>query len=363
MQTRKLPVYLLMFMICFGCSDDSDPTPNPDPVPVDLYFPPIGSDDWETASLQSLGWNSSEEAPLYSFLEENGTEAFIILKDGRIVAERYFNGFSATQNHTWNSAAKTLTAFLTGIAQEQGFLDIDDPSSDYMGEGWSSLTPDQEQQISVRNHLTMTTGLDFSGENSFCTDRDCLVYKDDPDTFWYYHNAAYTLLDNIISGAVDQDFKDYFNEMIRDRIGMQGTWVKTGYLNLYFSTARSMARFGLLNLNEGIWDGTPILGDPDYFTAMTTTSQELNRSYGYLWWLNGKDSYHIPGSELEYEGKLVPEAPDDLVAGLGAMDQKLYVVPSRGLVIVRLGDSADETELGPTAFDNELWIRLNALME
>jgi CubicO group peptidase (beta-lactamase class C family) len=166
-------------------------------------------------------------------------------------------------------------------------------------------------------------------------------------------------LDDIISGAVKQEYKDYFYEKVRDKIGMQGSWIKTGYLNLYFSTARSMARFGLLNLNKGIWDNTPILDDPSYFTAMTTTSQELNKSYGYLWWLNGKSSFRIPGSEELYPGKLIPNAPDDLIAGLGAFDQKLYVVPSKGLVIIRMGDSGDEDELGPTTFDNDLWEKIN----
>ena len=209
----------------------------------------------------------------------------------------------------------------------------------------------------------MTSGLDYTVENSFCTDKECLLYKTEPNTFWYYHNAPYTLMDNIITGAVRQEFKAYFNAKIRDRIGMQGSWIKTGYLNLYFSTARSMARFGLLNLNEGTWGETPIMTDKAYFEAMTTTSQELNQAYGYLWWLNGKENYRVPGSEDSFKGKLIPEAPDDLIAGLGANDQKLYVVPSMGLVIVRMGDAANNTELGPTSFDCELWTQINALME
>lgn len=331
------------------------------PIPPEegLYFPPLNSEEWETVSLEELEWNSNAEQPLYDFLEANKTEAFILLKDGKIVLEKYFGSFNATKNHTWNSAAKTLTAFTVGIAQKEGYLAIDNASSDYMGTGWSSLSPEKEAQITVKNHLTMTTGLDFTVENNFCTDTECLIYKDEPNTFWYYHNATYTLLDNIVSGATDQDFKEYFNVKIRDKIGMQGSWIKTGYLNLYFSNARSMARFGLLNLNKGVWDNTPILDDSVFFTDMSTTSQELNKSYGYLWWLNGKSSFRIPGSEELYPGKLIPNAPDDLIAGLGAFDQKLYVVPSKGLVIIRMGDSANEDELGPTSFDNDLWAKLN----
>ncbi|MCM4173703.1 serine hydrolase [Arenibacter sp. TNZ] len=352
-----------LFAVCclMGCSKTSD-----DEVPIppegEMYFPPSNSEEWKTLSLEELEWNSSGEQPLYDFLETNNTDAFILLKDGKIVMEKYFGSFSASKNHTWNSAAKTLTAFTVGIAQKEGLLSINNASSDYMGTGWSSLSPQQEQLITVKNHLTMTTGLDYTVENNFCTDQDCLIYKNDPNTYWYYHNATYTLLDNIVSGAVQQDFKDYFNEKLRDKIGMQGTWIKTGYLNLYFSNARSMARFGLLNLNNGIWDGNKIMDDPSYFEAMTNTSQDLNTSYGYLWWLNGKSNYRLPGSENLFSGKLIPDAPDDLIAGLGAMDQKLYVVPSKGLVIIRIGDSAYDDELGPSSFDTDLWKKINDVM-
>jgi len=344
-----------------GCSKGND-----DQVPIpagqEIYFPPLNSDEWETVSMEELEWKSSAEQPLYDFLETNKTEAFILLKDGKIVMEKYFGSFNATKNHSWNSAAKTLTAFTVGIAQKEGFLSIDHASLDYMESGWSSLSPEQEAQITIKDHLTMTTGLDYTVQNNFCTAQECLLYKNDPNTFWYYHNATYTLLDNIVSGAVNQDFKDYFNTKVRDKIGMQGSWIKTGYLNLYFSNARSMARFGLLNLNKGIWNGTAILDDPSYFTAMTNTSQDLNKSYGYLWWLNGKSSFRLPNSEDQYSGELIPDAPDDLIAGLGALDQKLYVVPSKGLVVIRMGDAATEEALGPSSFDTNLWKKINDII-
>ncbi len=362
MRSISVTFLLLIFYLVMGCSNDSDYNGNEIPLPTGMYFPPLEGDVWDTTTIEDLGWNKDATQPLYNFLEENSTDAFIILKNGRIVIEKYFGDFNATKNHSWNSAAKTLTSITVGIAQEEGHILIDNPSSDYLGVGWSSLAPEEEQSITVRNHLTMTTGLDYTIENNFCTDKECLVFKNDPNSFWYYHNAPYTILDNVVSGAVNQDFKDYFNSKIRDKIGMQGTWIKTGYLNLYFSTARSMARFGLLNLNKGKWDETTILGDQTYFSMATTTSQDFNPSYGYLFWLNGKSSFRLPESEESYPGKLIPLAPDDLFAGLGAFDQKLYVVPSKNLVVVRIGDAANTNELGPTSFDNELWGKINALI-
>ena len=152
------------------------------------------------------------------------------------------------------------------------------------------------------------------------------------------------------------------NAKIGDLIGLSGQWVKVGYNNLFFSNARSMARYGLLALNEGTWENTPIINDKDYFFDMTNTSQELNPSYGYLWWLNGKESVRMPRSEVSYPTPLMENAPADLIAGLGANDQKLYVVPSQKLVVVRLGDDASESSLGPSSFDEQLWEKINALM-
>ncbi len=355
---------LFFFVFIIGCSSGDDPKDdgdsNPDPETAELYFPPIGSSTWETVSPIDLGWKTDAEQPLYDFLEEKGTDGFIILKDGKIVVEWYFGGFTMDDSHSWNSAGKTLTAMTVGIAQEEGFLSIEDSSMDYLGEGWSMLTPEQEANITVRHHLTMTTGLDYTVDDPFCYDKECLLYKNEPGTFWYYHNAAYTLLDQIVTNATGMDFKQYSYQKIRDRIGMQGTWVKVNYNNLFFSNTRSMARFGLLCLNEGTWDGTEILSDKAYFTAMTSTSQNLNQSYGYLWWLNGKGNFKVPGNEATFSGELMSEAPSDLISGLGAFDQKLYVVPSQNLVIVRLGDDAGESQLGPSSFDNLLWEKLSA---
>ena len=365
----------IITLLLFSCSIDKEPVLTEDVSDtVDqnsiaenaLYFPPISSSAWETVSPEELNFQSSEEQNLYNFLEENDSDAFMILKDGKIVVEWYFRDFTQTDNHTWNSAGKTLTAMTVGIAQFEGFLDIEESSKTYLGEGWSSMTPGKEDAITVKNHLTMTTGLDynrsgsFSNDDFFCTDSPCLTFRNEPDSFWFYHNAPYTILDEVITRSTEMDFTAYFYEKIRDRIGMQGAWVNVGYNNLYFSNTRSMARFGLLVLNHGTWEDTPILSDEVYFEAMTNSSQNLNPAYGYLWWLNGKSSYRVPGSEESFEGTIIPNAPDDMIAALGANDQKLYVIPSKNMVILRFGDDASGGNFASSGFDNTLWERINA---
>mgnify|MGYP003129718453 CR=1 FL=1 len=364
---------IALLSVFVSCSSDSEPStetgksgtpPAVTPVPTETYFPPISrTNEWETLSMETLGWNEDEVSNLYFFLENNNTDAFIIIKDGRIVIEKYFGDFKSDDNHAWNSAGKNLTAMLTGIAQEEGFLNILEPTSTYLGEGWTNMPINQEQNITIKNQLTMTTGLDYTVEDIFCTDPECLNFLNDPNTFWYYHNGPYTLLDDVIANATERDFNAYFSEKIKEPIGMQGLFFKIGYNNVFFSTARSMARFGILNLNQGNWDGTSILSDQEYFNAMTNSSQNHNLAYGYLYWLNGKSSFRLPSSEDEFTGSLIPNAPDDLIAGLGLNDQKLYMVPSLDMVIVRMGGASNEEFLGPSSFDNELWELINAVIE
>lgn len=363
MKPMLISLLTLIATLLFSCSTETiEAQIEPIITDSEFYFPPINSEVWETISIEELNWNVSAQQPLFDLLEETGTKSFIILKNGRMAIEAYFNGATAADNNPWNSAGKTLTAFTMGIAQEEGFLNINNSSSYYLGSNWSNLTFEQESNITVRNHLTMTTGLDYTVMNSNCTDADCLNFLNDSGSFWYYHNAPYTLTQNIIEGATNTSFPSYFNSKLKDLIGMQGAWISVGFNNIYFSNARSMARFGLLNLNNGIWENTPILNDIDYFNEMTNTSQSLNDSYGYLWWLNGKTSLRVPGSTQQFSSELIPNAPDDLIAGLGKNDQKLYIVPSLNLVVIRMGDNAGETLLGPSSFDNNLWEKISALI-
>ncbi|MAQ76287.1 MAG: serine hydrolase [Aquimarina sp.] len=352
------PLYYLILILFISCtSDDGGDIPHSET----LYFPPVQSEDWQTMSIEEAGWNTDKVSELKTFLEIQNTKAFIILKNGKIVIEEYFNDFTKNDSHFWFSAGKTLTAFTIGIANEEGLIDLNSSSALYLQSGWSSLTPTEESLITVKHHLTMTTGLDYNITNTFCTDPECLTYLNPSGSFWYYHNAPYTLLSEMISSVYNAGFDTYFDEKIKSKTGMDGSWLTLGYNKIYYSTARSMARFGLLNLNKGVWGDVDVLQNQVYFNEMTTPSQNLNPSYGYLWWLNGQTSFRLPGSEIQYDGKLIPNAPDDLIAGLGKDDQKLYVIPSENLVIVRLGDAADQSLLGPSGFDNELWAYINAL--
>lgn len=360
MKAQIITLFVFVLLVHISCSKDkAEPIEeNPDAKVTGMYFPPLATKEWETISMEELEWNTQAIQPLTALLKERDTKAFIILKNGRIVLEEYFGTFVQDSIWYWASAGKTLTAFTVGIAQENGFLALGNKTSEYLGEGWTSLTPKQENKITVWNQLTMTTGL--NGVTVDCKLPTCLIYIADAGTRWNYHNAPYTLLQNVISAATNTDYTAYFNTMLRNKIGMNGFWVTTnGDNSVYFSNARSMARFGLLNLNNGKWGEETILGDTTYLNDMKNTSQDLNKSYGYLWWLNGKESYMAPTLQTIFDGTLITNAPADMYSGLGKNDQKLYIVPSQGLVIIRMGNDSGEDLLGPSSFDNELWDKIN----
>ena len=359
MRNYNLLFILLLFFV--SCKK-STPVDNP-PTDAAMYFPPVTGIEWQTSSAASLGWNETELNNLYTYLEQKGTKAFLILKNGKLVTEHYFGSFTADSSWYWASAGKTMTALLIGIAQQEGILNISNKTSQYLGAGWTSLPLAKENLITVRHQLTMTTGLDDAvTPDNDCTSPSCLIYKGDAGTRWAYHNAPYTLLDKVVENASGTTYNNYFQQKIRNVIGMNGLWLKTGYNNVYYSNARSMARFGLLLLNKGKWDRTSILSDTNYFNAQVNTSQNLNLSYGYLTWLNGKASYRLPSLQLVFPGMMTPAAPADMYAALGKNDQKVYVVPSQNLVIIRMGESAGNVQLAVSSFDNELWGKLKTVI-
>ena len=361
----KIKILLISFLLIFiSCSSDetSVPTPTPIPTPTEetMYFPPNGSTTWETKTPESLGWNTANIQPLYDYLNLKHSKGFIILHNGKIVMEQYFNGHSATSLWYWASAGKTLTSTVTGIAEQEGFLNSNNKVSDYLGTGWTSATLAKENLITCKNLLCMNSGLDDSLGDDVSPAN--LQYVADAGTRWAYHNV-YVKLQDVVAEATNQTWNAYFNSKLRNKIGMStnGGWIPSGDLSVYWSDTRSMARFGLLAFAKGNWNGTQIINSA-YLNSATTTSQSINQAYGYLWWLNGKSSYHMPQSQLQIPGTLIPTAPSDMYCALGKNDQKIYVVPSKKLVIIRMGDAADGSNFALSDFDETLWEKISAVI-
>jgi CubicO group peptidase (beta-lactamase class C family) len=328
-----------------------------------LYFPPLTGNNWDTISPASLGWCQPQLDSLIDYAGDRNSKALIILKDGKILVEEYYGTFTIDSSWYWASAGKSLTAVLTGIAQQESFLLIQDSTQAYLGPGWTAAPLAKEELITVRNQLTMTTGLDDGVADPDCTIDTCLQYLTDAGTRWAYHNAPYTLLDEVLQSATGVQLNTYFFQKLQLQTGMSGLYLPIGYNNVFLSKARSMARFGLLMLNNGNWNGNQILTDTGFLNQMINTSQNYNLSYGYLWWLNGKPSHMRPGLQIVFPGSIVPSAPPDMYAALGKDGQIINVVPSLNLVMVRMGEVPFAgLSAVPAIFNDTLWQKLNAAM-
>jgi len=354
---KKWIYCLLVVSSFFGCSSNDNPV-DENPIDNQIYFPPINSTAWETKSISELGWNQSALQPLLDYLELKNTKSFMILYNGKIVTENYFNGHTNTSSWYWASAGKTLTSTVSGIAKEEGLININNKVSDYLGLGWTSETLEKENLITCKNLLSMNSGIDDSFGDDVSPAN--LVYKADAGTRWAYHNV-YVKMQDVIAQASNQTWNNYFNTKLRDRIGMSGLWIDLDNLSVYWSNTRSMARFGLLIYAKGKWENTQIVPQ-SFLNDATNTSQNINLAYGYLWWLNGKSSYHLPQTQIQFSGSLIPNAPNDMFAALGKNDQKIYIIPSKKLVIIRMGDSADGENFALSTFDNDLWAKINDLI-
>jgi hypothetical protein len=326
-----------------------------------LYFPPLIGNNWDTLSPSSLGWCTNRIDSLYNYLDQQNSKAFIVLKDGKIVLEKYFGTFTKDSLWYWASAGKTITSYLVAKAREDGYLTLKDTSSKYLGVGWTNCTLQQENNITIRHQLTMTTGLDDGVPDNHCTLDTCLNFLAPAGTRWAYHNAPYTLLEKVLTNATGQPINNYTQTALKNRTGITGLWYTADYDNVFYSKPRSMARFGLLFQNKARWGTDTLLHDSAYVHDMLNTSQDLNYGYGYLWWLNGKGSYMVPSSQFIIPGSYAPAAPMDMYAAIGKNGQIISIAPSKGLVVVRMGNDPGEGEVPFLLCDN-IWQRLNYVM-
>ena len=325
-----------------------------------LYFPKNNS-DWAHIDPATAGWNVEALDVALDYAHTAHSSSIVILLNGRIIAEREWDVDGPARytrlrvGRTGDgrviedvaSAQKSLVAFLAGVAEGRGQLDLSAPVDRYLGPGWSKADRPAESAITVRHLMTMTSGL-----------TDSLTYLQYAGDAWRYNTGAYSRMIGVIEKATGTDIQTFTHDVLTAPAGMTDSrWLPRPWsagndaanaIGLA-TTGRDLARFGLLILAQGKWDGTDLLRNRDYLAQMLTPSQDLNPSYGLLWWLNGQRRFQLAGAATSQPGSLIPAAPGDLVAAQGALDRKCYVVPSLGLVVTRLGDQTGE------AFNNEFW--------
>ena len=281
------------------------------------------------------------------------TRAIVVVYNGQLVAEEYAPGFSKdTRMYGW-SMAKSFTAALIGTLVRQGKLRVQAPAP---VPEWSNAD-DPRHAITLENLLQQTSGLDFVEDYTKASDVTNMLYMrgdmaaftashplaHTPGTVFSYSSGNSNILSRIIRQTVgEQDYAAYPFTALFYKIGMyhtnmepdaSGTYVGSSYIN---ATARDYARFGLLYYNNGVWNGEQIL--PQGWVQQTTVAPAANkqRNYGYQFWLNGVQANN-PSQHL------FKDAPADMFYCDGYAYQNIYIIPSKKLVVVRLGLTLDKS--------------------
>jgi CubicO group peptidase (beta-lactamase class C family) len=279
--------------------------------------------------------------------EGTATTAVLVVQGGRIVAERYAEGFDArTPQRTW-SVAKSMTATIIGAAVQQGLVDVDAPAP---VPEWSS-PGDPRGRITLENLLHMTSGLD-SGIAGHRTDRiyfggglvadnaSSKSLEATPGSRWKYANIDTLNALRALRAAMgdDEAFLRFPFEYVLHPLGMRRTFLETDWNGDFigssqvWTTARDLARIGLLHLRDGVWEGKRIL--PEGWVTYVRTpgpAQPGGASpYGAQWWLSANDAL----------------LPNDAFTALGSRGQAMVIVPSADIIVVRRGLD----DVGGTAF-------------
>ena len=303
---------------------------------------------------------------LLDYVEGQKTTGFLITQNGKTVIEKnwpapkddpQFKNFAyeTTANGALledvASQQKSFVSMLVAVATDKGLIDISKPVTAYIGANWSKVTAKQESQIKVIDILTMSSGL-----------KTDFTYDVPPGTAFLYNTPVYAITKHILAAVAKQSLESLTRDWLTAPAGMSETsWRKrpaafsdVGNPSGLVTSPRDTARFGQIVLDGGkAADGTRIVSESQLHAMFVRSA--TNPAYGRFWWLNGS-KYAIKSQAERVEGPLIPAAPADLVAALGALDRKLYVVPSKKQIVVRMGATAPDKE-----FEQELWMRLRAL--
>lgn len=305
------------------------------------------SPDWPMGTPEEAGIDEGQLDAAANVASGNGSYCLLVIRHGKLVYEKYFNGADATTQHKSWSLAKSYSGTLVGIAIDEGKIaSLDEPVSTYVTE-WAG---DDRKNITVRDLVTMTSGLKWSAFQDYVqmatlASNDTqfalgLPLDDAPGSKWVYHNGAVQILEPLFRAATGMTIEAYAQQHLWSKLGMNASWLHdmagnaTPYANV-MATCRDHARLGYLYLHHGQWNGQQVVSE-SWVQQATTPSQAYNRAYGLLFWVNG----HTPAIDAmneEWPGWMVPFAPADLFAARGFGNQFIDVIPSLDLEVVRFG--------------------------
>ena len=347
-----------------GCTLQFDDRPAPAPT-AGARRPEAASDSSGSADANLLPIVNA------AFLEldparPRRTRAVVILRGGRIVAERYAGGFTAQTPFAGWSMTKSVLNALVGILIGQGRLSLAAPADVPQ---WRAAD-DPRRRITLDHLLRMSSGLDFDERISIpradvmsmlFASPDMMAFaarsplRAEPGSRWQYASGSSLIVSGILRRALgDDEYRRFPGSALFDRIGMgsavleadaRGTFVASSYM---YATAREWGRFGTLYLQDGVWGGARVLPEGWVEYTRTPAPADRDRAYGAHFWLTLPDLYNPRRTSL----------PPDALHAAGHEGQFVSIVPSRDVVVVRLGKTR-----GAAAWDQGRFVAdvLNAM--
>ena len=321
---------------------------------------------FQAGDAAKAGWNVGALAELVAYVQGQKTTGFLVVRDRKILLERNWplppDAAQFRDNFTHGtsrdgaliedvaSAQKSFVAVLAAIAIDKGLLDVERPVAGYLGAGWSKAEAQDEAKITVRHLMEMRSGL-----------KETFTLEAPAGTRFFYNTPVYATMKPILEKASGRKLDEISRDWLTAPAGMvDTTWAQrsaafrdAGNPTGLATTPRDLAVLGQLVLDKVVATGVKRVVSANQLAALFTPS-ETNPAYGRLWWLNGS-AWTLRPAGRRVEGPLIPTAPADLAAALGAQDRKLYIVPSRRLLVVRMGQAVPDR-----AFDVEVWRRVMA---
>jgi CubicO group peptidase (beta-lactamase class C family) len=285
-----------------------------------IDYTPLPGDDWQVSTPEAQGLDPLLVAEMYYQAAQLKTiYSLLVIKDGYLIAEDYFNEGSIDQKDRLQSVTKSYTSALVGIALDQGYLSsVDQKMMDFFPELTDRITDLRKEQITIREMLQMRAGYPWEESTAELFE---LLYTGfrpstlvdvplvrDPGSGVEYSNLTSHLLGIIVARATDTDLKSFAEQHLFSPLNIEASeWIQdwegyyNGHADLHLS-ARDMAKFGLLYLNDGEYDGNQIISAEWVHDSLQTYSEDAwpyrvgrnfnDIGYGYQWWSVRAGDHH-----------------------------------------------------------------------
>lgn len=270
------------------------------------------------------------------------TRSVVVLYKGQLIAEKYADGFNKSSRILGWSMTKSLTSTYFGILQKQGKIDIMKLAPI---EEWAN---DKRKNITINDLLHMNSGLEWEEDYGKISDVTKMLFQDEdmtklqaekpskykPNSHWYYSSGTTNLLSGILRKLfkTHQQYLDFWYSSLIDKIGMNSALIETDMAGNFvgssygWATTRDWAKFGLLYLQKGNWNGEQLF-DENWAKYVATPTNTSNGHYGAQFWLNASGYF--------------PDVPRDMYYCSGYQGQMVAIIPSQDMVIVRMGLSEE----------------------